>query len=184
MTVEFFASSHNGSSTAYREAQVFHPHKDQEGPAGAVAAQFMGAAQGDYAGDVTPAYAYDILKAEADAVLVDVRTKAEWGFVGVPDLSDIAKMAGFIEWLTYPEMAPNPAFLTELERFVEGNEQRAVFFLCRSGQRSQNAAIAATAQGFTRAYNIEGGFEGALDNDRHRGRQSGWKAAGLPWAQT
>jgi len=144
----------------------------------------MPTTQGDYAGDVTPAYAYDILKAEADAVLVDVRTKAEWGFVGIPDLSDVSKMAGFIEWLTYPTMALNPAFLTELERFAEGNEQRAVFFICRSGQRSRNAAIAATAQGFARAYNVEGGFEGALDSDRHRGRQSGWKAAGLPWAQT
>ena len=59
-----------------------------------------------------------------------------------------------------------------------------VLFLCRSGARSRSAAIALTAAGFSRAYNIVGGFEGDLDGDRHRGQTNGWKAAGLPWKQS
>jgi rhodanese-related sulfurtransferase len=57
-------------------------------------------------------------------------------------------------------------------------------FLCRSGVRSRAAAIAMTRAGFSRAYNIAGGFEGDLDGERHRGAANGWKAAGLPWKQT
>ena len=58
-----------------------------------------------------------------------------------------------------------------------------VIFLCRSGVRSRAAAIAMTARGFTRAYNLAGGFEGAHDAARHRGQVEGWKVAGLPWTQ-
>jgi len=137
-----------------------------------------------YAGDVSPSYAYDVLKAEESAVLIDVRTRAEWSFVGVPDLSDLGKQAGLIEWVSFPQMSLNEGFLAELTKLAGDDKTRAVFFLCRSGQRSQKAAIAATANGFERAYNVEGGFEGPLDASRHRGAVNGWKAAGLPWAQT
>ena len=138
----------------------------------------------DYAGDVSPHYAFEVLKAEPGSLLVDVRTKPEWAFVGVPNLADIGKQVGFIEWLTYPEMAPNENFLTDLGRFAGEAKDAAVFFLCRSGQRSRAAAIAATAQGYARAYNVEGGFEGGLNAERHRGHVDGWKHAGLPWAQS
>ena len=40
-----------------------------------------------YAGDVPPREAYAALAADDDAVLVDVRTSAEWNYVGLPDLS-------------------------------------------------------------------------------------------------
>ncbi len=143
------------------------------------------APQGEgYAGDVSATYAFDILKAEDDAVLVDVRTRAEWSFVGVPDTSDAGKLTHFIEWLSFPEMSRNERFMSELEHALGGGKDMAVFFLCRSGQRSRAAAIAATEQGYMRAYNVEGGFEGGLDAERHRGRVNGWKADGLPWAQT
>jgi len=59
-----------------------------------------------------------------------------------------------------------------------------IVFMCRSGGRSKAAAVAMTAQGFRRCYNLAGGFEGPLDSARHRGTAGGWKAAGLPWAQT
>ncbi len=138
----------------------------------------------EYAGDVSPAYAFEVLKAETTAELIDVRTKAEWSFVGVPDLSPIGKSASFIEWVTYPEMSPNPSFVSEVERVAGGHKDAAIFFVCRSGQRSLNAAIAATAAGFTRAYNVEDGFEGPLVGARHRGCAGGWKSNGLPWGQT
>jgi rhodanese-related sulfurtransferase len=144
----------------------------------------MTAAAASYAGDVSPTDAFDALKADEGAVLVDVRTQAEWAFVGVPDLSGLGKPVGFIEWLAFPGMAPNANFMAELDQVTGGDQTRPVYFLCRSGQRSQSAAAAATAQGYGQAYNIEGGFEGALDGERHRGTVSGWKAAGLPWAQS
>ncbi len=139
---------------------------------------------GAYAGDVSPTYAYEVLKAEPDAVLVDVRSRAEWAFVGVPDLSDIGRTAAFIEWKRYPDMAQNEGFLTDLDKVMGDKREAAVFFLCRSGARSQAAAIAATEVGYARAYNIEDGFEGPLNAERHRGSAGGWKTEGLPWAQT
>ena len=48
---------------------------------------------------------------------------------------------------------------------------------------SESAAIAATSAGYTAAFNIEGGFEGDVGEDGHRGTVNGWKAAGLPWFQ-
>jgi len=59
-----------------------------------------------------------------------------------------------------------------------------LLFLCRSGVRSRAAAIAMTAAGYSRAYNIAQGFEGDPDAERHRGNKNGWKASGLPWKQT
>ena len=119
------------------------------------------------------------------AVLVDVRTQAEWSYVGVPDLSALSRQPLLIEWQSFPSGAVNPAFGEELAGLL-GPDRRdvPVLFICRSGARSKAAAIALTGQGFTRCYNISSGFEGDLDSQRHRGSRNGWKAAGLPWAQS
>lgn len=137
----------------------------------------------DYAGDITAQEAWDQLSTNSDAVLVDVRTEAEWRFVGTPRTPDGAKPPVFVEWVTYPDGQQNPRFLEQLaEAGVTPDSDAPVFFLCRSGQRSIGAAIAATAAGFSQAYNILDGFEGGLDGVGHRGSQ-GWKASGLPWQQ-
>jgi len=134
-----------------------------------------------YAGDLTPLEAWTLLKDDAQAVLVDVRTEAEWRYVGVPDASDAGKRAHLIEWNTYPAGTRNPDFLAQIQ--ATGVEPgQPIVFLCRSGQRSIGAAEAATAAGLGPAYNILEGFEGATDEHGHRGVQ-GWKAAGLPWHQ-
>lgn len=135
-----------------------------------------------YTGDVVPSEAWKILESNEEAALVDVRTAAEWTFVGVPDLSDLGKQLVAIEWQTYPSMEVNPHFVTQLAEAGVAKDA-PVLFLCRSGQRSRAAAIAATQAGFTTCYNISEGFEGAMDNQRHRGTVGGWKVAGLPWAQ-
>ena len=54
-----------------------------------------------YAGDVGPTDAYAALQADADAVLVDVRTSAEWSYVGLPDLSQIGKRVIPLEWQAF-----------------------------------------------------------------------------------
>jgi rhodanese-related sulfurtransferase len=130
-----------------------------------------------YAGDLTPEQAWQLLEDNPDAVLVDVRTRAEWDAVGVPDTAPLGREAAFVEWVTLPARRPNPAFLEELEEVgLEPGEGRPVVFLCRSGQRSIAAAMAATAAGFGPAYNVLEGFEGAGGLG-----MSGWRAAGLPW---
>ena len=138
---------------------------------------------GRYYSDVGPEEAWRILAENPKAVLVDVRTAPEWSFVGVPDLSTLGREAVRIEWQSYPTMAANPEFVTQVSS-VNTDKNVPLFFLCRSGARSRAAAIAMTRAGYTRAYNIVGGFEGDLNAERHRGTASGWKASGLPWRQT
>ncbi len=134
-----------------------------------------------YAGDVSPREAYAALEDDERAVLVDVRTEAEWQYVGIPDLSALEKRPILVEWVRYPGGRPNERFLEQLrEAGIEAD--RPVFFLCRSGVRSRYAAEAATAAGLGPAYNVADGFEGQLDPQRHRG-VGGWKATGLPWTQ-
>ncbi len=135
-----------------------------------------------YAGDVGPREAWDILAAHASAVLVDVRTDAEWAYVGLPDLDRLSKTVHCLSWQTYPDMATNPDFVADLKARGVGEEQ-PILLLCRSGARSRDAAIALTAAGFQRCYNVANGFEGPLDETRQRGVKTGWKASGLPWTQ-
>lgn len=136
-----------------------------------------------YAGDVSPADAWGGLKGDTSAQLVDVRTTAEWNFVGLPDLSSANREVQIVEWQSYPTMAPNPDFVAQVSA-ANPDKNALIFFLCRSGARSRAAAIAMTRAGYTRAYNIAGGFEGDLDAERHRGQHTGWKASGLPWRQS
>lgn len=134
-----------------------------------------------YAGDVEPAEAYAALAADEDAVLVDVRTAAEWNYVGVPDLSDLGKRVIYLEWQRFPDGAVNGDFVGQL-RDAGIPDSAPIYFLCRSGVRSAAAARAATAAGLGPSYNVADGFEGPHDEHGHR-TVSGWKAAGLPWRQ-
>jgi rhodanese-related sulfurtransferase len=135
-----------------------------------------------YAGDIPSQRAYALLAQEPDAVLVDVRTRPEWTYVGLPDLGPLGKKVVRVEWQRYPDGAPNPTFLDDLAAAGVEPEQ-TVLFLCRSGVRSAAAAETASRAGFARAYNVSDGFEGPLDADGHRGA-SGWRASGLPWRQS
>jgi rhodanese-related sulfurtransferase len=134
-----------------------------------------------YAGDVTPAEAWEALSDDPAAVLVDVRTAAEWSYVGLPDLRSLAKDVVLVEWQTFPTGAVNEDFVAELSA-AGVDEQADVYFLCRSGVRSVAAAEAATAAGWSRSHNVRDGFEGPHDAEQHRA-VSGWKVAGLPWVQ-
>jgi len=137
-----------------------------------------------YAGDLTPSEAWTLLAQDPDAQLVDVRTAAEWAFVGQPDLSRLGRKVHGVEWQSFRARAPNPSFVAQASEVLGGRKDAPALFLCRSGGRSRAAAAAMTAAGFTRAHNILGGFEGDLDEESHRGRANGWKADNLPWQQT
>ncbi|MBF6453028.1 rhodanese-like domain-containing protein [Nocardia cyriacigeorgica] len=136
-----------------------------------------------YAGDITPKQAWEILRDDPRAVLVDVRTEAEWKFVGIPDTSAIDRQTVLIEWVDGTG-ARNPEFAQQLRTILDGRDPDApVVFLCRSGQRSAHAASLATSAGIEPSYNVSEGFEGPLDEFGHRG-SAGWRADGLPWRQS
>ncbi|MSP43119.1 MAG: rhodanese-like domain-containing protein [Alphaproteobacteria bacterium] len=140
-----------------------------------------------YAGDIDPGTAWEVLSKERDAVLIDVRTKAEWNFVGMADLSSVGKQTVTSEWQSLPGMARNPDFDSEVKRSLaelNAGPDSALIVICRSGARSRSAAISLTQQGFRRCYNLSGGFEGDLNVDHHRGGRNGWKCQGLPWKQS
>ena len=140
---------------------------------------------GEYAGDVSCREAWDVLANDPAAVLVDVRTSVEWQLIGKPDLSSINKEPIYLQWVTMQGVNAN--FLTELvAAFMEhGVTQDApIFFMCQSGGRSKMAAMQCTEQGYAHCYNLAEGFEGGLDEHKHRNSISGWKVAGLPWTQT
>lgn len=135
--------------------------------------------------EIPAAEAYRRLSANPAAVLIDVRTPAEWSFVGVPDLGALGKSVLFVSWQTWPDMAVNEEFSAALAARVgaPGGEAELIF-LCRSGARSRAAAAEMAAAGYGLCCNVFDGFEGDRDAHGHRGRVSGWKAAGLPWVQT
>ena len=138
-----------------------------------------------YAGDVTARDAWDELARNPQAVLVDVRTQVEWNLIGRPDLEPIDQEPVYLQWVTMQGV--NKEFVTELAAALEerGTPKDApVYFMCQSGGRSLVAAQQCTSLGYTAAYNIAEGFEGALDEHQHRNSVNGWKVAGLPWKQT
>lgn len=137
-----------------------------------------------YAGDVSVTAAWDLLQKEPRAQLVDVRTVAEWNFVGLPDLAGLSRQVHCIEWQQFPNGMTNPDFVAQASTALGADKNTPILFLCRSGARSRAAAMAMTEVGYTKAFNVAGGFEGDLDSQRHRGKTNGWKAAGLPWKQT
>jgi len=135
-----------------------------------------------YAGDITPQEAWEMLAGEADTVLVDVRTPAEWSYVGIPDLESIGKRPLLVPWALYPDNQINPTFMVDMASVGARRDQK-LLFLCRSGVRSRAAAIAMTDAGYGPCHNIASGFEGDRDENRHRGTVGGWKVDGLPWIQ-
>jgi len=131
-----------------------------------------------YTGALTPQEADAILRADASAQLVDVRTKAELELVGrVPS-------ALHVEWAFYPGMVANPDFATQLQAQLNqkgADKNTIIMFLCRTGGRSHNAAVVAESLGYMHVYNVLEGFEGDANEYKQRTLINGWKHAGLPW---
>lgn len=128
-----------------------------------------------YSGDLTPSEAHAMLMADPAAVLIDVRTEAEWTFVGRPVVDGLR----LVEWTSWPTGQRNPRFVHDAGAGLDADTP--VILLCRSGVRSVAAAHELTAAGHTAVFNVLEGFEGDHDADGHRA--GGWKAAGLPWTQ-
>lgn len=138
--------------------------------------------------EMPPSEAFDLLRQIPDSALVDVRTVAEWSYVGLPDPGALNRPLITVEWVSFPSMEQNRRFYEELCERSGGQLPGHLFFICRSGARSLAAASLvaerALREGETvKCTNVSEGFEGDLDNEGHRGMRNGWKAAGLPWRQ-
>lgn len=128
----------------------------------------------DYAGSITPPEAWALFES-GHAVLIDVRTNEERKFVGyVPETTHVA-------WATGTSFNRNPRFVKELEN--KTGKDQVILLLCRSGNRSAQAAAAAHKAGFTQVYNVLEGFEGDLNESHQRGANNGWRFHHLPWSQ-
>lgn len=123
--------------------------------------------------------AWALLEGPPGATLIDVRTMAEWNFVGVPDLSSVGKQVRTVEWNQFPTGEQNPHFVQQATEGLESDQP--ILLLCRSGARSRAAAQTLDGLGYSAVYNVTAGFEGDLDADGHR--HGGWKDA-LPWRQS
>lgn len=137
--------------------------------------------------EVDPESAWKALESDPNAVLIDVRTRAEWSFVGIPDLGGLGKQTVLMEWQRFPDMTVNEEFASEAIKAIPA-EATSLYFICRSGARSMKAAMATlsmlTDSGRDVAcINVAEGFEGDLDEGGHRGRVNGWKARNLTWRQ-
>ncbi|MFN3415534.1 MAG: rhodanese-like domain-containing protein [Caldimonas sp.] len=127
--------------------------------------------------DLTPHQAWAYLQTHPDALFVDVRMEIEYLYVGHPP------GAVHIPWYEYPEMEIDEARFVERMRREAASPHRPVVLICRSGNRSVEAAQALEAAGFTEVVNVRHGFEGDLDEQLHRGTLNGWRHDGLPWEQ-
>ena len=126
---------------------------------------------------VSPNQAWKVLTDNPGAVLIDVRSKVEYTHVGHP----IGSV--HIPWQEAPDWKINPHFVDQV---IDSGADKTtpILLLCRSGRRSMAAAQALEMAGFTDLANIEEGFEGSLDEHRHRDTQSGWRFHELPWEQS
>ena len=131
-----------------------------------------------YKGDVTPQAAMERLQASQNSVLLDVRTFAEWNYVGIPAVDRLLT----VEWQTFPTGAVNTSFVEHVER-AGVPKSAEVLVICRSGVRSIAAAEALTAAGYEAAYNVLEGFEGVPNPEGQRGSVNGWKFHGVPRRQ-
>ncbi len=136
-----------------------------------------------YAGEISPLEVWEYLKRDANAALIDVRTPPEWAYAGEPDLTSIGKELIKISWKIFPSYNLNVNFLASVLQ-TKIKPHAPLFFLCRTGGRSLDAACAVTQGGFSHCYNVTDGFEGPLSPLQQRGTVAGWKADGLPWRQS
>ena len=92
--------------------------------------------------------------------------------------------AEHVAWQEAPDWEIDPCFAEKVKRLLKGDVMRPVVLICRSGSRSVFAAEVLEQAGFSQVINVLEGFEGALDDDFHRGTLGGWRCCGLPWQQS
>jgi len=136
--------------------------------------------------NVTPQDTYAMMNDDPNVYILDVRTDAEWKWVGHPGkdkLGDGPFLEGKVVNIAYMidkkgVLVVNPSFVSDVEEMFE--KSATLILMCRSGQRSVAGALALEAAGFTSVYNMLQGFEGGTDQRGYR-TVNGWKVGNLPY---
>ena len=135
-----------------------------------------------YKRNLLPKMAVERLQSNSQALFVDVRSKAEYKYVGFPENSIL------IPWIDDPDWEPNPEVFSDLVmQELDGRENllnTEIILICRSGFRSNEALKCLENKGFTQVSHVASGFEGDLDENDHRGNLNGWRHDGMPWSQS
>jgi len=135
-----------------------------------------------YKRNLLPKMAVERLQNNPQALFVDVRSKAEYKYVGYPENSIL------IPWIDDPDWEPNPEVFSDLVmQELDGRENllnTEIILICRSGFRSNDALKCLENEGFTQVSHVASGFEGDLDENDHRGNLNGWRHDGMPWSQS
>ncbi len=131
---------------------------------------------------IQPKEAWDLLQANPGAVLIDVRSSMEFLFVGH------AKSSMSVPWIDEPNWTIDEHFVTHVRQLTLGramvtDSAPPIILICRSGRRSLEAGEKLVEDHFINIYNVEGGFEGDLNEEHHRSSISGWRHSDLPWEQ-
>jgi rhodanese-related sulfurtransferase len=136
----------------------------------------------NYKRNLLPKMAVEKLQNNPQALFVDVRSKAEYKYVGYPENSIL------IPWIDDPDWEPNPeVFSDSVMQELDGCENllnTEIILICRSGYRSNDALKCLENKGFTQVSHVASGFEGDLDENDHRGNLNGWRHDGMPWSQS
>lgn len=154
---------------------------------GAVIALALSSATVSAYENVTPNDAYNLATSDPDTVILDVRTRYEWGFVGHPaeDKTGFgAALDGKVANVAFmvvdgSDLSPNKYFIEDVKKLMESNPNMKFITMCRSGSRSKAAAEALEAAGIPVSNMLEG-FEGGKDDNGYR-TLNGWKNHGLPY---
>jgi rhodanese-related sulfurtransferase len=152
--------------------------------------------------------AFDMLNTVPATYLIDVRTRAEYQFVGHPVKAYLFPYMFFTgefakkdeENYGYGFNLKNKVFVEQISKVFEKTDN--LLIICRDGTRSTPAAKDLTENGFRNVFNVVDGFEGAEfptfeDSNRHKfyrqlarrnkisgflhRRHYGWQWWGLPW---
>jgi len=126
---------------------------------------------------ISPTQAHEILSSNSQAVLIDTRTFIEYSFVGHPIGAVHVPLKRPPNWEAFPD------FVEQAEKYIP-SKSTPVILMCRSGARSMDAAKSLEQAGFKALYNMDEGFEGDKDNNKHRGTLGGWRFHKLPWEQS
>lgn len=136
---------------------------------------------------VTPRTAHDLTRQEDNVFIIDVRTAAEWIWVGHPGPNNLSKgeeLAGKVVNISYliernGEKVFNNQFLGDVRKAFGDSPDVTLIMMCRSGKRSKAAAILLEAEGYT-VMNMESGFQGNKDIYGYR-TVDGWAMDGFPY---
>ncbi|MBI3561940.1 MAG: sulfurtransferase [Gammaproteobacteria bacterium] len=144
--------------------------------------------------DSNEAYA---LATKEKVLFLDVRTREEVNFLGMPTLVDAnipyMEMDPMYNWDDKKNvyvLEPNSEFVTMVAARLKAKGMKTddpVIVMCRSGDRSARAADLLAKAGYSKVYSIVDGFEGDLAKDGpNAGRRTvnGWKNSNLPWSYT